>query len=167
MHLHLSRTKNLKKKLVLDLWRSYRKYFFQNRRSNICQRLICILYSTSSWSSELLQSSKNIGRPRQTVREQLRQALLEQKAGISSNKHEEVRLFVEKEVDDEMLQKQFSENKSDNATTSAPAQAPMSTPVVGSALQQTPDGPAISLTKRKRKKKKVKLDFFIRYACKF
>ncbi|CAO3588203.1 unnamed protein product [Absidia cylindrospora] len=61
-------------------------------------------FSTSSWSSDLLKSSKLIGRPAQTLREQLKQAMLERKAGIKGSDDEDddrLRIFVEHDVKDD------------------------------------------------------------------
>ncbi|KAI9317711.1 P-loop containing nucleoside triphosphate hydrolase protein [Dichotomocladium elegans] len=112
--------------------------------------------SKSSWSSELLKSSKNIGRPAQTLREQLRQAMLERKTGIKiSDSGAESRLFVEKEVDEEdAMVMEAAPPAPAPAPASAPQSAPKPTPIVGSALKQSAEGvPTIPLTKRRRKKK--------------
>ena len=94
--------------------------------------------STASWSSELLKSSKLIGRSGQTLREQLKQAMLEQKAGIAIS-DETVPLMIEKDLDElpamEVVMEQIKEQDA---------------PVVGSALKNTGGLP---LVKRKRKKK--------------
>jgi ATP-dependent RNA helicase DHX37/DHR1 len=104
------------------------------------------LFSTASWSSDLLKSSKLIGRSGQTLREQLRQAMLEQKAGITPS-DETVPLIVEKEIEElppmpEIVYSTETSTKNE--------------PVVGSALKQ---GPGLPLVKRKRKKKQVKIKY--------
>lgn len=129
-------------------------------------------YSKSSWSSDLLKSSKNIGRSKQTMREQLKQAVLEEKAGLKIS-NDDVPLLVEHEVDEEALNQSSTNDtieekvpESDSglkdetnppASTklAATATAPPAAPVIGSALKQSENGPALPLTKRKRKKKKV------------
>lgn len=97
--------------------------------------------STASWSSDLLKSSKLIGRSGQTLREQLRQAMLEQKAGITPT-DESVPLVVEKEIDELPPMPEIS-------TT---VEEPKVQSVIGSALK---DGPSMPLVKKKRKKKQV------------
>ncbi|KAI9361067.1 P-loop containing nucleoside triphosphate hydrolase protein [Pilaira anomala] len=97
--------------------------------------------STASWSSELLKSSKLIGRSGQTLREQLRQAMLEQKAGVAMT-DESVPLVIERDVDELPPMPEIV-----YADTSATDQ-----PVVGSALKQSVNG-GLPLTMRKRKKK--------------
>lgn len=94
--------------------------------------------STSSWSSDLLKSSKLIGRSGQTLREQLHQAMLEQKAGMTQT-NEDVPLLIEKDLDSlpPMPEIVYQEKPAENA------------PVAGSALKQTGE----NLIKRKRKKK--------------
>ncbi|CEG67264.1 Putative ATP-dependent RNA helicase DHX8 [Rhizopus microsporus] len=97
--------------------------------------------STSSWSSELLKSSKLIGRSGQTLREKLHQAMLEQKAGLTPTT--DVPLIIEKDIEslppmEEVIFEKKDEKKDE--------------PVVGSALKQ--DGSTLNLVKRKRKKKK-------------
>ncbi|RCH91860.1 putative ATP-dependent RNA helicase DHR1 [Rhizopus azygosporus] len=97
--------------------------------------------STSSWSSELLKSSKLIGRSGQTLREKLHQAMLEQKAGLTPTT--DVPLIIEKDIEslppmEEVIFEKKEEKKDE--------------PVVGSALKQ--DGSTLNLVKRKRKKKK-------------
>ncbi|KAG1177760.1 hypothetical protein G6F70_007089 [Rhizopus microsporus] len=97
--------------------------------------------STSSWSSELLKSSKLIGRSGQTLREKLHQAMLEQKAGLTPTT--DVPLIIEKDIEslppmEEVIFEKKEEKKDE--------------PVIGSALKQ--DGSALNLVKRKRKKKK-------------
>ncbi|CAO3702861.1 unnamed protein product [Rhizopus stolonifer] len=94
--------------------------------------------STSSWSSDLLKSSKLIGRSGQTLREQLHQAMLEQKAGLTQT-NEDVPLLIEKDIDSlpPMPEIVYQEKPAEDA------------PVVGSALKQTGE----NLIKRKRKKK--------------
>ncbi|CDS09619.1 hypothetical protein LRAMOSA10979 [Lichtheimia ramosa] len=113
--------------------------------------------SESKWSSDLLRSSKTIGRPKQSAREQLRQAFLEQKAGVNITDTSNARLLVEKEIEEEE-----EENNNNQTTTIASSSnnnnnnnkaASSTTPVVGSALKQTDGTPAMPLTKRKRKKK--------------
>ncbi|KAI8391758.1 P-loop containing nucleoside triphosphate hydrolase protein [Radiomyces spectabilis] len=107
--------------------------------------------STSSWSSDLLKSSKLIGRSGQTLREQLHQAMLEQKAGVPVT-HSDVPLFVEKEVSEE-LPAELS-TAAVQMTVPDSAETAKTEVVAGSALKQTADGAAPSLVKRKRKKKK-------------
>ncbi|ORX57538.1 P-loop containing nucleoside triphosphate hydrolase protein [Hesseltinella vesiculosa] len=102
--------------------------------------------STSSWSSDLLKSSKMIGRPAQTLREQLKQAMLEQKAGIHTNDNPDLPLMVETEVDEDQLDLTMFQP----ATPADPAPATAPALAVGSALK---DG-AMPLIKKKRKKKK-------------
>lgn len=98
-------------------------------------------HRTASWSSELLKSSKLIGRSGQTLREQLRQAMLEQKAGIAIS-DESVPLVIEKDIDElpPMPEMVYTDN-------TAAEEA-----VVGSALKQSVNG-GLPLTMRKRKKK--------------
>jgi len=55
--------------------------------------------STSSWSSDLLLSSRKLGQQKETMREKLRRALNEEKAGIRSE-DSDVSLLVETEVGD-------------------------------------------------------------------
>ncbi|KAI9270879.1 P-loop containing nucleoside triphosphate hydrolase protein [Sporodiniella umbellata] len=93
--------------------------------------------STSSWSSDLLKSSKLIGRSGQTLREQLHQAMLEQKAGITPT-NEDVPLLIEKDIETLPPMPEI--------VYQAPKEE---TVVMGSALKQTGE----SLVKRKRKKK--------------
>ncbi|CAO3641577.1 unnamed protein product [Mucor hiemalis] len=97
--------------------------------------------STASWSSDLLKSSKLIGRSGQTLREQLRQAMLEQKAGVAIT-DESVPLLVEKDIDElpPMPEIVYADDAESNDQ-----------PVVGSALKQ--NGVGLPLVKRKRKKK--------------
>lgn len=99
------------------------------------------LRRTASWSSELLKSSKLIGRSGQTLREQLRQAMLEQKAGIAMS-DESVPLVIERDIEElpPMPEMVYTDN---TATEEA---------VVGSALKQSVNG-GLPLTMRKRKKK--------------
>lgn len=107
-----------------------------------------------------MRSSKTIGRPKQSAREQLRQAFLEQKAGVNITDTSNARLFVEKEIEEEEDNNNqtstiaASSNTTNNKATKP--QQPQSTPVVGSALKQTDGTPAMPLTKRKRKKKQVR-----------
>lgn len=98
---------------------------------------------TASWSSDLLKSSKLIGRSGQTLREQLRQAMLEQKAGVALT-DETVPLLVEKEIEElpPMPEIVYADDS-----------AKIEQPVVGSALKQSTDGGGLPLVKRKRKKK--------------
>ncbi|KAI8069700.1 P-loop containing nucleoside triphosphate hydrolase protein [Gongronella butleri] len=105
--------------------------------------------STSSWSSDLLKSSKLIGRSAQTLREQLKQAMLEQKAGISRDDDDDELarpLVVEKEVNEE----DFDMSVFQAPEPAVPADAPA---LVGSALKQG-TGPMV-LKKRKRKKSTI------------
>jgi ATP-dependent RNA helicase DHX37/DHR1 len=102
------------------------------------------MISTSSWSSDLLKSSKLIGRSGQTLREQLHQAMLEQKAGVEAT-DETVPLYVEKEVDVDNVPMEIMQSIQ---------QVAKEQPVTGSALKQAEDGSALLLVKRKRKKKK-------------
>ncbi|OBZ89764.1 putative ATP-dependent RNA helicase DHR1 [Choanephora cucurbitarum] len=99
--------------------------------------------STAAWSSDLLKSSKLIGRSGQTLREQLRQSIMEQKAGIPLT-NTDVPLVVEKEIDEkeeqEAMASIFSQSQAATSTTT--------TPVVGSALKA-----GTTMIKRKRKKK--------------
>lgn len=95
------------------------------------------MHRTASWSSDLLKSSKLIGRSGQTLREQLRQAMLEQKAGVAIT-DETVPLLVEKEIDDLPPMPEIV-----YAT-----EEPKDQPVVGSALAG-----GLPLVMRKRKKK--------------
>ncbi|KAI7902923.1 P-loop containing nucleoside triphosphate hydrolase protein [Cokeromyces recurvatus] len=97
--------------------------------------------STASWSSDLLKSSKLIGRSGQTLREQLKQTLMEQKAGLTPT-HTDVPLLIEKEVEEKP--ELFEINKEQQQQT-------IQTSIMGSALK---DGPNMPLVKRKRKKKK-------------
>lgn len=98
---------------------------------------------TASWSSDLLKSSKLIGRSGQTLREQLRQAMLEQKAGVAIS-DESVPLVVEKEVE-ELPSMPEIVYANDGEKNDQPVV------VVGSALKQ--NGVGLPLVKRKRKKK--------------
>ncbi|KAI8876009.1 P-loop containing nucleoside triphosphate hydrolase protein [Backusella circina FSU 941] len=100
--------------------------------------------STSSWSSDLLKSSKLIGRSGQTLREQLHQAMLEQKAGLEVT-DESVPLFIEKEVDVDNVPMEILQSIQE---------VKKEQPVTGSALKQAEDGSSLPLVKRKRKKKK-------------
>ncbi|EIE89387.1 hypothetical protein RO3G_14098 [Rhizopus delemar RA 99-880] len=100
--------------------------------------------STSSWSSDLLKSSKLIGRSGQTLREQLHQAMLEQKAGITPT-NTDVPLLIEKDVETLPPMPEF---------VFEPKETKKEEPAVGSALKQTADGGSLNLVKRKRKKKK-------------
>lgn len=120
--------------------------------NNNGQRIEWCLCSESKWSSDLLRSSKTIGRPKQSAREQLRQAFLEQKAGVNITDTSNARLFVEKEIEEE----ETSAIASSSNNKATKPQQPQSTPVVGSALKQTDGTPAMPLTKRKRKKKQVR-----------
>lgn len=105
---------------------------------------LTILYRTSSWSSDLLKSSKLIGRSGQTLREQLHQAMLEQKAGITPT-NTDVPLLIEKDVETLPPMPEF---------VFEPKETKKEEPAVGSALKQTADGGSLNLVKRKRKKKK-------------
>ncbi|ORE11706.1 P-loop containing nucleoside triphosphate hydrolase protein [Rhizopus microsporus var. microsporus] len=97
--------------------------------------------STSSWSSDLLKSSKLIGRSGQTLREKLHQAMLEQKAGLTPTT--DVPLIIEKDIESlPPIEEAIFEKKEEKKDE----------PVVGSALKQ--DGSTLNLVKRKRKKKK-------------
>lgn len=82
-----------------------------------------------------------IGRSGQTLREQLRQAMLEQKAGVAIS-DESVPLVVEKEVEElpPMPEIVYADDAEKNDQ-----------PVIGSALKQ--NGVGLPLVKRKRKKK--------------
>lgn len=88
-----------------------------------------------------MKSSKLIGRSGQTLREQLRQAMLEQKAGVAIT-DESVPLLVEKDIDElpPMPEIVYADDADSNDQ-----------PVVGSALKQ--NGVGLPLVKRKRKKK--------------
>ncbi|KAI9498059.1 P-loop containing nucleoside triphosphate hydrolase protein [Zychaea mexicana] len=112
--------------------------------------------SSSGWSSELLQSSKTIGRGRPTAREKIRQAYLEDKAGVKDiADNEDVRLFVEKEeADPEILRKELEAQAKATAAAEAEKAAASTASAVGSALIQS-DTPAMPMTKRKRKKKSL------------
>ncbi|KAI9482833.1 MAG: P-loop containing nucleoside triphosphate hydrolase protein, partial [Benjaminiella poitrasii] len=101
--------------------------------------------STASWSSDLLKSSKLLGRSGQTLREQLKQTLMEQKAGMTPT-HTDVPLLIEKEVEEtpEVFEAALSQHQQESSETTA-------APVMGSALK---NGPNMLLVKRKRKKKK-------------
>ncbi|KAF1796039.1 P-loop containing nucleoside triphosphate hydrolase protein [Mucor lusitanicus] len=112
------------------------KYIEQKLKKDARAGLIEKL-STASWSSDLLKSSKLIGRSGQTLREQLRQAMLEQKAGVAIS-DESVPLVVEKEIEElpPMPEIVYA------------AEAPKEQPVVGSALAG-----GLPLVMRKRKKK--------------
>lgn len=116
--------------------------------------------SESKWSSDLLRSSKTIGRPKQSAREQLRQAFLEQKAGVNITDTSNARLLVEKEIEEEEEEEtnnnQISTITSSSNNNNNNKAASSTTPVVGSALKQTDGTPAMPLTKRKRKKKQVR-----------
>ncbi|KAI7868564.1 P-loop containing nucleoside triphosphate hydrolase protein [Spinellus fusiger] len=105
--------------------------------------------SHSSWSSDLLKSSKLIGRSGQTLREKLRQTLLEQKAGMDTSE-KDIRLVVETEVDEEDVE--TMEVLAAFNTFHASVETPVPSQF-GSALRQTTEGPALPLVKRKRKKK--------------
>lgn len=153
--------KNWKKTPWSSLWISYRKSIHQQQWTT--HWLICVC-SESKWSSDLLRSSKTIGRPKQSAREQLRQAFLEQKAGVNITDTSNARLLVEREIDEEEENNNnqpsaiasSSSSSSSNNNKAAKPQQPQSTPVVGSALKQTDGTPAMPLTKRKRKKKQVR-----------
>ncbi|KAI8640295.1 P-loop containing nucleoside triphosphate hydrolase protein [Parasitella parasitica] len=114
------------------------KYIEQKLKKDARAGLIEKL-STASWSSDLLKSSKLIGRSGQTLREQLRQAMLEQKAGVAMS-DETVPLLVEKDSDElpPMPEIVYA------------AEAPKEQPVVGSALAA---GGGLPPVMRKRKKK--------------
>ncbi|RCH85352.1 putative ATP-dependent RNA helicase DHR1, partial [Rhizopus stolonifer] len=116
--------------------RKMEKYIEQKLKKDARAGLLEKL-STASWSSDLLKSSKLIGRSGQTLREQLRQAMLEQKAGVPLT-NDDVPLVVEKEVEDlaPMPEMVYAEP------------TPVDQPVVGSALKA-----GTTLIKRKRKKK--------------
>lgn len=114
---------------------------------------------TSSWSSDLLKSSKLIGRPAQTLREQLKQAMLEQKAGIKNSNDEEnditSRLYVEKEEMDDLefeVTPYKPPTETDSTTTPLTDESGQPATTVGSALK---NGSAAPLVMKKRKKKKV------------
>ncbi|KAL0088354.1 P-loop containing nucleoside triphosphate hydrolase protein [Phycomyces blakesleeanus] len=112
--------------------------------------------AVSSWSSDLLKSSKLIGRSAQTLREKLRQSMLEQKAGMDVT-NTDIRLVVEKEIDDEEMEAFSAASLAQmeiQAKADAEAAAAAENSNFGSALKKTEDGPAVSLVKRKRKKKK-------------
>ncbi|KAI7857141.1 P-loop containing nucleoside triphosphate hydrolase protein [Circinella umbellata] len=116
--------------------------------------------STSTWSSELLQSSKTIGRGRLTAREKVRQAFLEDKAGVSKDNKDDdddynARLYVEKEQESDLeaLKKEMKEKEKAVAKAKAEAEEKEKS-TVGSALKQS-DTPTMPLTKRKRKKKSL------------
>ncbi|KAI8141696.1 P-loop containing nucleoside triphosphate hydrolase protein [Fennellomyces sp. T-0311] len=105
--------------------------------------------STSAWSSDLLQSSKTMGRGKLTAREKLRKAFLEDKAGINDADNTDARLYVEKEKADEsaLVKELEAKAKAAVAQGSQPVAA-------GSALKDS-NTPALPLTKRKRKKKSL------------
>ncbi|KAI8986924.1 P-loop containing nucleoside triphosphate hydrolase protein [Pilobolus umbonatus] len=117
------------------------KYIEQKLKKDARVGLIDQL-SHSSWNSELLKSSKLIGRSRQTLKEQLHQARLEEKAGVEIS-DTTVPLLVEKEIDVDSLppMPEFTQ------------QVEAKENMIGSALKQSEDG-AVPLTMRKRKKKK-------------
>ncbi|KAG0164076.1 putative ATP-dependent RNA helicase DHR1 [Apophysomyces sp. BC1034] len=115
--------------------------------------------SKSTWSSDLLKSSKLMGRRTQTMREQLKQAMLEQKAGLSAT-DSAVPLFVEKEINPDM-EMVFTEQMT--AEVPAPEEPAVEAPVVGSALRKTGDGPDMPLSTipaaaRKRYKQRKGMD---------
>ena len=104
-----------------------------------------------------MRSSKTIGRPKQSAREQLRQAFLEQKAGVNITDTSNARLVVEKEIQEEENDNQTPMIATLPSNNTKPKQAQSQpTPVVGSALKQTDGTPTMPLTKRKRKKKQVR-----------
>lgn len=92
------------------------------------------------------------------MREQLRQAILEEKAGLKVS-NDSVPLLVEKEIDEETLKESIAsvapEEKAVEPADKPEMKQKLAAPVIGSALKQTENGPALPLTKRKRKKKKV------------
>lgn len=90
-----------------------------------------------------MKSSKLIGRSGQTLREQLRQAMLEQKAGITPT-DESVPLVIEKEVDELPPMPEIP----------VITEEPKDQPTMGSALV---GGPSLPLVKKKRKKKHVNI----------
>ncbi|RCH82417.1 putative ATP-dependent RNA helicase DHR1, partial [Rhizopus stolonifer] len=124
---HMSKKKRKKLEKYID------QKMKKEARTGLLEQL-----STSSWSSDLLKSSKLIGRSGQTLREQLHQAMLEQKAGMTQT-NEDVPLLIEKDLDSlpPMPEIVYQEKPAENA------------PVAGSALKQTGE----NLIKRKRKKK--------------
>ncbi|CAO3702860.1 unnamed protein product [Rhizopus stolonifer] len=124
---HMSKKKRKKLEKYID------QKMKKEARTGLLEQL-----STSSWSSDLLKSSKLIGRSGQTLREQLHQAMLEQKAGLTQT-NEDVPLLIEKDIDSlpPMPEIVYQEKPAEDA------------PVVGSALKQTGE----NLIKRKRKKK--------------
>ncbi|ORZ21480.1 P-loop containing nucleoside triphosphate hydrolase protein [Absidia repens] len=118
--------------------------------------------STSSWSSDLLKSSKLIGRPAQTLREQLKQAVLERKAGVKGSDDEDddrLRLYVEKDVkDDEFDVTPYQPPTTTTASTEDDsATAAESTSMAGSALKNG-TGPPLVMKKRKKKKSTIPKD---------
>ncbi|KAI9304037.1 P-loop containing nucleoside triphosphate hydrolase protein [Cunninghamella echinulata] len=118
--------------------------------------------STSSWSSDLLKSSKLIGRPAQTLREQLKQAMLEKKAGIikeDGENDQDLRLFVEKEVNDSDFDVTVYQPPSTTQKDTTETDTTSSTTLIGSALKSGPDTP---LVKKKRKKKKSTIPAAVR-----
>ena len=100
-----------------------------------------------------------MGRGKLTAREKLRQAFLEEKAGIENAANTDARLFVEKEEADEAALVKELEAKSKAAA--AAAAAPQSAEA-GSALGSSATG--LPLTMRKRKKKVIQANLLrIRY----
>jgi ATP-dependent RNA helicase DHX37/DHR1 len=83
-----------------------------------------------------------IGRSGQTLREQLRQAMLEQKAGVTPS-DDSVPLLVEKDIDELPPMPEIT----------TIIEEPKEQTVIGSALK---GGPILPLIKKKRKKKQVK-----------
>ncbi|KAI8984745.1 P-loop containing nucleoside triphosphate hydrolase protein [Mycotypha africana] len=129
-------SKKKKKKLEKYIEQKLKK----DARAGLLEKL-----STSSWSSDLLKSSKLIGRSGQTLREQLHQAMLEQKAGLTPD--ENIPLVIEKEVQEPVVVMDVDVEQQQQQQPEQPQQAEIK-PVMGSALKG-----ALPSMKRKRKKK--------------
>ncbi|KAI8097439.1 P-loop containing nucleoside triphosphate hydrolase protein [Halteromyces radiatus] len=149
-------TKYMSKKKRKKLEKYIDQKLKKDARAGLMEQL-----STSSWSSDLLKSSKLIGRPAQTLREQLKQAMLEKKAGIqgSDDDNDDLRLYVEKDVQDaEFDVTPYQQPNLDVSTATEPV-SNESSAIVGSALK---NGTAAPLVMKKRKKKKSTIPKHVR-----
>ncbi|KAK9762360.1 putative ATP-dependent RNA helicase DHR1 [Basidiobolus ranarum] len=117
--------------------------------------------STTTWSSDLMRSSKTIGQGKDTTKQRLRQAIKEEKAGLPfSNPNS--RLYVsaemnsydeeEDEEDDDMSDVEKVEKKQEDQ---AKKQDDKPT-VFGGALKRSADGEIAVPIKKKKKKNKTK-----------
>ncbi|KAL1923687.1 uncharacterized protein VTP21DRAFT_8667 [Calcarisporiella thermophila] len=138
--------------------------------------------SKSAWSSELMKSSKEIGRPKETMREKLRRAVNEQKSGLPLS-NPDVPLFKEVEVssldNDEQMDEEDEVEKISKGSSlderniaskkveaekkaGEPAKEDIPSVIVGGALKRKADGLPVPLVKKKKKKKKSTIPAAVR-----